>query len=144
MGRLMGIDHGIKRIGVALSDPLGITAQPFCVIERSSVKEDFVKIKDIIAVQEVSKIIFGLPLNMDGSEGPKSAEVRTFAGKLALEISIPIEFLDERLTTMQADRMLIEEGDVSREKRKGLRDKIAASLILECYMQTQNNLPPIE
>jgi len=134
MQRLLGIDYGHRRIGFALSDLLGITAQPLEVLERVSLKSDLAHIAAIAARYGVEKIVLGLPINMNGTESELTADVRRFADKLRQSIALPVEFIDERLTTMQAERMLVEEADMSREKRKKVRDKLAASLILQSYM----------
>ncbi|OGS17310.1 MAG: Holliday junction DNA helicase RuvA [Elusimicrobia bacterium RIFOXYA2_FULL_50_26] len=134
MQRLLGIDYGHRRIGLALSDPLGITAQPLEVLERVSLKEDFARIAAIVAKYGVEKIVLGLPINMNGTESGLTSDVRRFAEELRESVALPVEFIDERLTTMQAERMLVEEADMSREKRKKVRDKLAASLILQSYM----------
>jgi putative Holliday junction resolvase len=135
MARILGIDYGVKRIGLALSDPLLLTARPYEVIHRTSLREDVQRIRTIVTEQEVSCIVVGLPLNMDGSPGILTDEVTSFAETLRKELSVTVELYDERLTTLQADRMLTEEADISREKRKMVRDKLAASLILQSYLE---------
>jgi putative Holliday junction resolvase len=141
MSRILGIDYGIKRIGLALSDPLGITARPLSVVERKlSKKENIAQMQAIVREHEVTKLVVGLPLNMDGTEGRLAPETRAFGEELAAALSVSVEFLDERLTTMQAERMLVEEADLSREKRKGVRDKLAASLILQTYLEQNKPL----
>ena len=135
MKRILGIDFGQKRVGLAISDALGLTANPLSVFERKSSIEDMRYIQNIVESQQVSKIVIGLPLNMDGTPGMLTGEVENFAKKLAENLKIPVEFIDERLTTMQAERMLVEEADMSREKRKKVRDKIAASMILRTYLE---------
>lgn len=137
MARTMGIDYGVKRIGIALSDPLGITAQPLEVIHRKSVKDDIGRIKALVQEYEVATIVVGLPLNMDGTPGILTDNVNAFAEKLRGETGLPVELYDERMTTMQVDRMLTDEADVSRDKRRQVRDKLAASLILESYLQSK-------
>jgi putative Holliday junction resolvase len=137
--RLLGIDFGVRRIGLALSDLLGITAQPLCTVERTNLKADIERIDGIAREQTVTKIVIGLPLNMDGTEGSLTGDVRSFAEKLGEKTGLPVEFYDERLTTMQAERFLVEEADISRAKRKGARDRIAASFILQSYMEHQRS-----
>ncbi len=136
MKRLLGLDYGTRRIGVALSDPLGISAQPLEVIKRAELKEDVERLRAIVREHGVSKIILGLPLNMDGTPGTLGDEVRGFGQKLRDELSIEVEFFDERLSTLQTERILIEEADMSREKRKVVRDKIAAALVLQAYLDS--------
>jgi putative Holliday junction resolvase len=140
MNRILGIDYGVKRVGIALSDLLGITAQPFTVIEGASQQEVIKRIASIVSEQSVSRIVIGLPLNMDGSSGEISENVRAFAVQLEERLNIPVELFDERLTTMQAERMLVEEADMSREKRKHVRDKVAASLILQAYLDQKSSI----
>lgn len=136
MTRLLGLDYGTRRIGVAVSDPLGISAQPLVIIEREDDASDLKRIQDIAAEKEAQKLIIGLPLNMDGSEGTSAAKVRKFAAQLEEAIGLPVEFFDERLTSVQTERMLVEEADMSRHKRKGVRDKIAASMMLQAYLDS--------
>lgn len=137
MTRIMGIDYGVHRIGVALSDLLGCTAQPFEVVERVSIKKDIERLREIARSKEVELVVMGLPLNMDGTPGMLTDEVNGFAARIGEALKVPVELYDERLTTLQAERMLIEEGDVSREKRKQVRDKVAAALILQAYLDSK-------
>jgi len=132
----MGIDYGVKRIGIAVSDAMGYSAHPLTIIHRKSLAEDIEAIKLISDKNNVSKIVLGLPLNMDGSEGKLAQDVRSFAEKLTAGLKLPVEFFDERLSSLQTERILVEEADMSREKRKGVRDKIAASLFLQAYLDS--------
>ncbi len=134
MGRILGLDYGTRRIGVALSDLLGMTAQPFVVHTRKSLKDDMLQLGVIVKEQQVTKIVVGYPINMDGSEGPLAREAKTFAEHIGKELNVPVELYDERLTTMQSERILVEEADMSREKRKLVRDKVAASILLQAYL----------
>ncbi|MCA6070973.1 MAG: Holliday junction resolvase RuvX [Endomicrobium sp.] len=136
MARLMGIDYGLKRIGIAMTDMLQITSSPFETIESVSLKKNTVRLLEIAKNNDVSVIVFGLPIKMNGTEGEMACIVRKVVEEIKSLSSIEVAMIDERLTTAQAERMLIDEGDVSREKRKGLKDKIAASLILQIYMDT--------
>ncbi len=136
MPRVLGVDFGSRRIGLALSDVMGITACPLTVINRESNEKTFVELGRIIKEQDISLIVVGDPLNMDGSSGVLTEDVRSFANKLQEKFNIDIKFIDERLTTLQANRILEEEADFSREKRKGLRDKVAAALILQSYLDS--------
>ena len=135
--RILSLDVGRKRIGMAISDALGITAQPLETLIRKNKKNDFEGIKKIAANMNVSKIVVGLPLNMNGTEGPMSKETYDFVNKLKGEVDLPIEFWDERLTTMEAERVLLQ-ADLSRKKRKKLDDKLAAQLILQSYMASKD------
>jgi len=135
MARYLALDVGSKRIGVALSDALNITAQGLDTIEQKNQKETFRKIKGLIEEHDVAKIIVGLPLNMNGTKGDRAKLIEEFAGLLERELSVDVELLDERLTTLEGERLLIK-ADVSRKKRKGVIDKIAAQLILQTYLDS--------
>ncbi|MBN1823796.1 MAG: Holliday junction resolvase RuvX [Endomicrobiales bacterium] len=137
MTRFMGIDYGSKRIGIAVSDILGVTAAPLVVVEKTGRDEDVKKIADIIMEKTVGTVVFGLPYNMDGTDGSLVPEIRSFAAKIGELSKAEIKFVDERLTTLQAERMLVEEADVSREKRKQVRDKISASIILQSFLDSK-------
>ena len=137
MGRAMALDYGLKRIGIAMTDIMQIMASPFDTIESVSLKKNAAKIVEIAANNDVSTIVVGLPVNMNGTEGEMAETVRKFIEELKALSSIEIVTVDERLTTAQAERMLIEEGDVSRDKRKGLKDRLAASFILQTYLDTK-------
>lgn len=132
----MGVDYGLKRIGIAMTDILHITSSPFDTIESVSIKKNTLKILEIAKTNNVSVIVFGLPVNMNGSEGRMAKTVRKVIEEIKLVSSIEVTTIDERLTTAQAERILIDEGDISRKKRKGLKDKIAAALILQVYVDT--------
>lgn len=140
--RALGLDVGDATIGVAVSDSLLMTAQGRETIRRTTVKEDIDKLIDYIINEEIGVIVVGLPLNMNGSLGPQAEKTQQFARRLEKKVrhtnrlennDIPIEFWDERLTTMAAERMLIQ-ADVSREKRKKVVDKMAAAFILQGYL----------
>ncbi len=131
--RILGLDFGEKKIGVAVSDPLGWTAQGVEVIRRESVKKDIARLKQLIASWEVDKIVMGMPRRTDGSYGPEADRVKGFVAKLEREIDIPVEYWDERFSTVSAERVLLE-GDVRREKRRLVVDKVAASVILQAYL----------
>ncbi len=133
--RVLAIDYGTRRIGIAVSDALGITAQPLEIIERTNKIKDMERIAAIVGDKKVERIVIGLPINMDGEEGPNVAYIRKFAGEVEERFKLPVELYDERLTTMQAERMLVDEADMSREKRKGVKDKIAASILLQSYLE---------
>lgn len=131
--RIMGLDVGEKRIGIALSDPLKIIAGGHSVWQRKSWSQDLEYIKQLSLDQEVSLIILGLPRNMDGSIGPKALEIQKFARRLGDYTGIDIAFWDERLSTVAAEKVLLE-ADVSRSKRKNVIDKLAAVTILQNYL----------
>lgn len=133
MGRILGLDVGEKRIGVAVSDALNTIAHGIETIKRIDTKDVIEKIKDLIKEYELSKIIVGMPLNMNGTKGASARSVEEFIRLIQAEIDLSIETVDERLTTAQGERMLLE-ADVSRKKRKLSIDKIAAQLILQLYL----------
>lgn len=136
--RIMGLDVGDKTIGVALSDPLGWTAQGLEVIRRSDFKKDLARLQEIIKQYEVEKIVLGLPKNMNGTIGPQGEKVLAFRDGLQGQIDLPMELWDERLTTVAAEKMLIQ-ADVSRAKRKKVIDKMAAGVILQGYLDAKGN-----
>jgi putative Holliday junction resolvase len=130
--RVAGLDIGDKRIGVAVSDALGITAQPVGVVERKSVRRDVEAVSAMLAPYGVTRVVAGLPLQMDGTEGTQAARVRAFGGALAAS-GLEVSYQDERLTTVQGERLLVESG-MRREKRKTVIDKLAAVLILQAWL----------
>jgi len=129
----MCIDLGTKTIGMAISDPMGLTAQPVSTIRRKSTEADIAGLIRTAEEREVELIVVGLPINMDGTEGPRAEATRRFVERLEAMTELPIEFRDERLSTVAVTRVLID-ADVSREKRKGCVDKLAASYILQGYL----------
>ncbi|MEK8131455.1 Holliday junction resolvase RuvX [Paenibacillus filicis] len=135
--RLMGLDYGDKTIGVAVSDELGWTAQGLEVIRRTTGERDLGRLRDIIRDYEVSEIVVGLPKNMNNTIGPRGELCIEFSRWLHEELQLPVHLWDERLTTVSAQRTLIE-ADVSRKKRKQVVDKMAAALILQNYMDAHS------
>lgn len=132
------MDVGDKRIGMAISDQMGWTAQGIDTLERKSEEEDLEKIQDVIKHYSPEKIVIGLPKNMDGSLGFQGEKVKEFGELIAKVFPGEIIYWDERLTTVYAHRILIE-GDMSRRKRKKKVDKIAAVFILQSYLDYLNN-----
>ncbi len=130
--RLMGLDVGKRRIGIAVSDILGITVRPHSTLERAKLAPD--QIAKIAGELEVEKIIVGLPLHLDGTEGAQAEDVRHFVTKLTKVISLPVEFKDERLSTVEAEYRLSDRR-VDWRKRKGRIDAVAAAIILEDYLK---------
>jgi putative holliday junction resolvase len=131
--RILGLDVGTKRIGLAMSDELLLTAQGSLTIYRKSPEADIEEIKRIVKENAVQEVIVGLPLNMNGTQGPKAREAVDFAEKISKAVDVPVKTWDERLTTVQAERALLE-ADVSRAKRKKVIDKLAAQVILQSYL----------
>lgn len=134
--RILGLDVGTKRIGAAISDSLNITAQPLEAIARKSDGDALEAIKGIISEFDVGEIVVGLPLNMNGTKGESAQLALKFAEELKKKFDKPVKMWDERLTTAEAERLLIK-SDVSRKKRKGVRDTMAAQLILEGYLNAR-------
>jgi len=131
--RTLGLDIGDKRIGISLSDELFLTAQSHSVLERRETISDIRQIKEIIETNGVTEVVIGMTFNMDGSEGFKADGVRKFTETFKKYVDIPVIHEDERLTTAQAHRSMLE-GDLSRGKRKKRVDAIAAQLILQTYL----------
>lgn len=134
--RLMGLDVGSKTVGVAVSDLLGWTAQGVEVIPINEMKDEFglERLSELVQEYQVDGFVLGLPKNMDGSIGPRAEAAQAYGKQLTERFGLPISFQDERLTTMQVNRMMIEEGNISRAKRKQVVDKLAAVIILQTYM----------
>ncbi|HBT48327.1 MAG: Putative Holliday junction resolvase [Caldanaerobacter subterraneus] len=137
--RVLGLDVGDKTIGVAISDVSSTIAQGITTIRRKSFVEDVKAIEEIAKKYSVEKVVVGLPKNMNGSIGPQGEKVIKFGEKLREVLRIPVVFWDERLTTLQAERFLIEGVDMSRGKRKKVIDKLAATIILQSYLDSQKN-----
>ncbi|MCR4628951.1 MAG: Holliday junction resolvase RuvX [Bacillota bacterium] len=137
--RVMGLDFGSKTTGVAVSDALGITAQGVETITRpdaNKLRRTCARIEELIREYEVEKIVLGYPLNMNDTEGERVEKTREFKAMLERRTGLPVILWDERLTTVEADQILMESG-VRRENRKAVIDKIAAVLILESWMNAQ-------
>jgi len=131
--RILGVDLGERRIGIAASDLLGVTAQPVGVLEAKSEAEDIARVRERAEERRAGKIVIGLPLNMDGSEGAAARKARRFAAALEREAGLEVELWDERLTTVEAERMLIA-ANQRRARRRQVRDRVAAALILQSYL----------
>lgn len=132
--RILAIDFGEKRIGLALSDPLGFTAQGIETLERQNIKQVTAAIVDIVKKNQVGEIVIGLPVNMDGTRGFKAEEVLKFVPALEAASGVPVKTWDERLTSREANRLMIEEG-LSRKKQRANSDRLAATLILQNYLE---------
>lgn len=136
--RIMGLDVGEKRIGIAVSDPMGWTAQGHSVLQRRSLAEDLKSLRKICEEYQVERLVLGFPRNMNGTLGPKTLEIEEFGRVLTENLQLPIDYWDERLSTVSAQRTLLE-ADLSRKKRKGVIDKLAAVNILQTYLDRQAN-----
>lgn len=131
---MLGLDLGERRIGVAMSDTLGLTAQGLTVLARRGAAVDLEAVSELATQHRVERIIVGLPLAMDGTRGTPARRAETFARVLERRTGLPVELVDERFTTAQGNRILLEAG-VSRAKRKQLADQLAAQLILQHYLE---------
>ena len=137
MSRKMGLDLGDVNIGIAFSDPLCMFASGFENYRRRGLELDLDYIVSLIKQKDVDTIVVGLPLNMDGTKGIRVEKTYEFCAELAKKTDVPIEYMDERLTTVSAQKLLIS-ADVRREKRKTVVDKIAASIILQSYLDKKS------
>jgi putative holliday junction resolvase len=136
VGRVLGLDVGSRRIGVAVSDPLGITAQGLETLQRTTKRRDFEQLQRVIQEYDVREIVVGLPLRMSGEEGIQSDKMQVFAEELRKRFRLPVHLWDERLTSVEANRLL-RETDLSIEKRGKAVDRMAAILILQGWMENR-------
>lgn len=136
--RILGIDFGLKRIGLAISDESAIIGHGIGTIRRTDTVRDIGEIKKTIDHYGVDKMVIGLPKNMNGTLGKSAEEVLAFIEELQKNTSVPVETWDERLSTVAAERVLLD-ADMSRKKRKGVIDKVAASIILQNYLDHMNS-----
>ncbi len=136
--RILAVDYGVKRIGLALSDALGITAQEFDTINVLKKDEHFLRIKEIVEKEKVKKILVGMPLNMNGSKGERAREVEKFIEKLKQYVNIPIVMRDERLTSVEAKKIMISLGQKTGKNKEKI-DRLAAVLLLETYLGSISN-----
>lgn len=134
--RVLGLDLGTKTIGLALSDELLLTAQGHSTLARTSLKKDLEALALLCREHEVSQLVLGLPLNMDGSEGPRALATRKFGDAALATLGLPVAYWDERLTTVSAERVLLE-ADLSRDKRKRVIDQVAATIILQAWLDAR-------
>ncbi|MGT2865893.1 Holliday junction resolvase RuvX [Streptococcus fryi] len=134
--RIMGLDVGSKTVGVAISDPLGFTAQGLEIIPIDEEKSEFglERLAELVTTYKVEKFVVGLPKNMNNTSGPRVEASQAYGELIKERFGLPVEYQDERLTTVQAERMLVEQADLSRQKRKKVIDKLAAQLILQNYL----------
>jgi len=134
--RILAIDHGTKRMGIAISDELMVLAQPLEYIPAEPFAEFLARLKELLIEKEVGLVLVGLPRNMNGSYGPAALKVQEFVAALSGAVTVPIKTWDERLTSAQANRFLIE-GNVRREKRKEKVDAMAAAILLQSYLDNR-------
>jgi len=134
--RILGLDFGARRIGVAISDPTGSTAQPLTVIEKKDDEAAIRRISELVDKYEVDEIVVGLPVSMSGELGAQARTVLAYVEKLKAKLKLPIKVWDERLTTLFAERSLLE-ADVKRGRRKEVVDKVAAAIMLQGYLESK-------
>lgn len=139
-GRVLALDLGEKRIGVAVSDATRTIATPLAVVKRTSRQADFAAIGRLLAEQQANLLVVGLPVMLDGREGEKAAWVRHYAADLQAQLGIPLAFTDEAFTTVQAENSLRDRGQTGRKIRQHV-DAVAAALILQSYLDQQTNQP---
>lgn len=134
--RIMGLDVGSRTVGVAVSDPMGWTAQGVEIIRINEDEENFGfdRLEELVAQYEVTKFVVGLPKNMNNTIGPRAEASMSYGDQIKELFDLPVEYQDERLTTVQAERMLVEQANTSRAKRKKVIDKLAAVMILQNYL----------
>jgi putative Holliday junction resolvase len=132
----LGIDHGSKRIGLAISDPSGSVALPAGTLESRGLERDLAAIRQVVEARQVDRIVVGLPIHMDGSHGRQAEAARKFAEHLARELGLPVETLDERWTTREAERALRATGRKGKKKRAVI-DSVAAAILLRAYLERE-------
>lgn len=132
-GRILSLDHGSRRIGLAVTDELGVTAQGLPTLDRTTKRNDFDHLRRTIKQFGVSEIVVGLPLRMSGDTGTQSDKVEAFAEELRQRFKLPVHLFDERLTSVEANRLL-DDAEVSGRRRKGVVDQMAAVLILQAFL----------
>lgn len=133
-GRILALDYGTHRIGLAVSDPLGITAQGLPTLLRKNKRTDLAYLRDIVAQNEIREIVVGLPLRLSGAESSSTEKAREFAEMLKKEFSLPVHLWDERFTSVEANRVL-RESEMSIKKRGEAVDRLSAVLILQAFLQ---------
>jgi putative Holliday junction resolvase len=140
MDRVLGIDLGSRRIGVAVSDGLGLTAQPRSTLARHGGMRDIQSIAAAVKEAGAQRIVLGLPLDPEGNEGPAARRARDFADKLRAALDLPVDLVDESFSTVEAEAVLLA-ADVSRARRKQVVDKLAAAVILQRWLDAQRGHP---
>jgi putative Holliday junction resolvase len=138
MAVLLGLDVGDVRIGIAVSDVLGSGAHPLCTLTRTNRQRDITAIGDLVSIHEVERIIIGLPISLDGTVGTQAEKVQKFGNRLAKGLKVPIEFLDERFTTSEAEEIL-DRVNMDPKERKKVIDQISAVIILDEYLRSNTN-----
>lgn len=136
MACTLGIDHGSKRIGLAISDAGGKIALPAGTLESKGLKRDLAAIREIVEARQVERIVVGLPIHMDGRRGPQAQAAQAFADRLARELGLPVDTIDERWTTREAERALRATGRKGK-KQRAVVDSVAAALLLRTYLERE-------
>lgn len=136
MSRTIGLDLGAKRIGVAVSDALGLIAQPHTTIARHGGQRDLTAIAEVVNAQQAGAVVLGLPLDPEGNEGRAALAARAFAERLRAVVSVPVDLIDESFSTVEAEEVLLA-ADLSRARRKQVVDKVAAAVILQRWLDQQ-------
>lgn len=136
MACTLGIDHGGKRIGLAVSDPAGRVALPAGTLESRGVERDLAAIRRVVEARQVERIVVGLPIHMDGRPGRQAEAARAFAERLAGELGLPVDTMDERWTTREAERALRATGRKGKKKREVI-DSVAAAILLRAYLERE-------
>jgi putative Holliday junction resolvase len=140
MARVLGIDLGSRRIGVAVSDGLGLTAQPRATLARHGGMRDMQSIATAVKEADADRIVLGLPLDPEGKEGPAAQRARVFADKLRTTLNLPVELVDESFSTVEAEEVLLA-ANMSRARRKQVVDKMAAAIILQRWLDAKRSQP---
>lgn len=134
MSVLLGLDVGDVRIGVAVSDVLGSGAHPLCTLTRTNRQRDIIAIGDLVSIHNVERIVIGLPISLDGTIGTQAEKVQKFGARLSEGLDVPVEFLDERFTTSEAEEIL-DRIEMNPKERKKIIDQVAAVIILDEYLR---------
>jgi putative Holliday junction resolvase len=140
--RILGLDLGSKRIGLAVSDPLGVTAQGLPTLKRTNRRADLERLRELVDAYQVERIVLGHPLHLKGYASARAEEAERFAEWLRRDLKLPVELFDERLTSAEAERLMREAG-ASRRARREAADQIAAQLILQTYLDRARSLAPV-
>jgi len=140
MGRVMAVDPGSRRVGVAVSDPTGTIAQPLSVLPAEPAETLVERLAEVARQQQAARLVVGLPRRMDGGEGPEARAARALAGELRRATGLPVTLVDERLTSVAAERALLA-GGASRARRRQLSDQVAAALILQSHLDAERREP---
>jgi putative Holliday junction resolvase len=141
LARILALDYGRKRIGLALSDELGLTAQPLQILTRKNRREDLSRLRDICAKHGVARILVGHPLHITGEAGEMADEAAAFAARIAKVLKLEVELADERLTSWEAGQTMAEAGNATRRKKKSHLDDVAAAILLREYLDRHRGAP---